>query len=151
METYKERFLAIIEESGLNNSAFAKKLGMKPAALYNYIRENSSTPSADIIAKISLEFPQFNIVWFLTGQGEMYNAGFERPKKNDGSEGVEELRAMVESMRVEIDNLQKSMRWLMNQLNVPKSDFPIEVGKAKAKQDVLTRSMYVELKPATLY
>ena len=137
MKTLKERLIAIIDESGLNRSAFAREIGIKPSSLGSYIQEKSSMPSSEVIATIALKFPQFNITWLLTGQGEMYNAGFERPKKSEGSsETVEELRAAFESMRQEMDTLNRNMRWVMNQLNGSKQDLPLEVGKAKAKVQV---------------
>lgn len=133
METFNKRLVAIIDETGLRKAAFARELGIEPHGFSSYTKENGSLFGGAILAVFSVKFPQFNIVWLLTGQGEMYNAGFSPPKKSEGSGEVsEEVQAIINSMQTRMDNLESSVRWLMNQMNGSKQDIPFEVGKGRA-------------------
>lgn len=131
METFRERLLALVAEYGKGKLKFAEKIGISSSKLSSYIKEeHSSLPSSDIIAQISLEFPQFNIVWLLTGQGEMYNSGFAPPKKSSDLSGetVEEIKATLDQVLKRLAMVEKAL--------FSKQDIHFEVGKGRANQHI---------------
>lgn len=67
--TLKERILAFIEKMGLTKAQFEKNAGLSNGFV-DKSGDNSRRSSLD---KISTAYPQLNMVWLLTGEGEMLN------------------------------------------------------------------------------
>lgn len=65
--TLKERILAFIEKMGLTKAQFEKTAGLSNGFV-DKSGDNSRRSSLD---KISTAYPQLNMVWLLTGEGEM--------------------------------------------------------------------------------
>lgn len=67
--TVKDRILDFIKVEGITVKNFETK-----ASLSNgYIRQLRKAPSIEKISLISAAFPQLNINWLQTGEGQMYN------------------------------------------------------------------------------
>lgn len=67
----KDRVLQFIKYTGLNKSSFEKKVGLSNGAI-DKMGENTRRNTLD---KISNIFPELNIDWVLTGNGNMLNEG----------------------------------------------------------------------------
>lgn len=69
MSTVKERIIELVESQGKTVSTFFPSIGLS----YSNFKgpQLKSSPSADILAKIKATFPNANIDWLLTGEGEM--------------------------------------------------------------------------------
>lgn len=65
--TVRERLILFINELGISKNKFEYNVGMGKRYVSNIV--NSIQPS--MIEKISLVYPQLNIGWLLTGEGEM--------------------------------------------------------------------------------
>ena len=65
----KERILAFIEKMGLTKAQFEKNAGLSNGFV-DKSGDNSRRSSLD---KISTAYPQLNMAWLLTGEGEMLN------------------------------------------------------------------------------
>lgn len=68
-KTLYQRFMEFIEYKGTNKYSFEKKCGLSTGYL-NHIKNN---PSPQKIKSISKAYPDLNIDWLLTGEGEMLN------------------------------------------------------------------------------
>ena len=69
MPAIKDRILQIADHKGLNREAFLNDMG---TSYSNYRgRSKHSSPSSEVIAKISTKHPDINIQWLLTGKGTM--------------------------------------------------------------------------------
>lgn len=63
METVKDRLTAYLKEKGMSKSEFGKRIGVSRA----YIQNMAKTIGPDTLQKISMEFPELDITWLLTG------------------------------------------------------------------------------------
>ena len=70
----KERFAEFIQYKGLSRRKFQEKIGVSNS----YIQNISNSIGKDILNRISIQYPELNTDWLLTGKGEMLknsNAG----------------------------------------------------------------------------
>jgi hypothetical protein len=65
--TVKERLIAFINYLGMSKNAFENACGLST----RYVSNISASVSPDKLKQISLKFPELNIEWLLTGQGDM--------------------------------------------------------------------------------
>lgn len=65
--TVKERLLAFIEYLGISKNAFEKACGLSK----RYVSNISVSISPDKIKQISLIYPELNVGWLLSGEGDM--------------------------------------------------------------------------------
>lgn len=63
----KERLIAFISYLGMSKNAFENACGLST----RYVSNISASVSPDKLKQISLKFPELNVEWLLTGQGEM--------------------------------------------------------------------------------
>ena len=66
-ETIKERLTAYLRYKGINKSEFGRIIGVSNA----YISSIRKSIQPDKAEKIALSFPDLNIAWLMTGEGEM--------------------------------------------------------------------------------
>lgn len=70
-ETKKDRLLKFLDCMGISRRSFEKAIGAGNA----YIANMTEGPSTKVIERICKQYPQLNRVWFVTGEGEMFNGG----------------------------------------------------------------------------
>ena len=73
MSSVKTRLIQFIEYKGLSKNRFEKICGLSP----RYVSNISQSIQPDKIEKISLNFPELNTGWLLTGEGGMLKAEVE--------------------------------------------------------------------------
>lgn len=66
-DTVKERLITFISYKGLSKNAFEKRCSLSP----RYVSNISVSIQPEKVKKISIEFPELNTGWLLTGEGEM--------------------------------------------------------------------------------
>lgn len=67
MTTVKDRLTAFLEEKGINKSEFGRRIGVSSA----FITSMRKSIQPDKVRSIKEQFPDLNIEWLLTGEGEM--------------------------------------------------------------------------------
>lgn len=65
----KERMLKICSELGISPNKLSEESGMSR----EYIRQMKECIAADLLRYISRNYPSINLVWLITGDGEMKN------------------------------------------------------------------------------
>ena len=73
-ETVKDRLIQFIEYLGLSKNRFEEVCGLSK----RYVSNISVSIQPDKIKKISLNFPQLNTGWLLTGEGSMLKGEFRK-------------------------------------------------------------------------
>ena len=74
--TVKERLIRFIEYKGLSKNKFEDMCGLSK----RYVSNISVSIQPDKAKRISLKFPELNMGWVLSGEGEMLNSTPERKK-----------------------------------------------------------------------
>lgn len=104
-----ERLLAVIEYSGLSQTAFAKKIGSTQANLWRQL--NGQKVNVGTLTAIAEQFPEINCNWLMRGEGTML-AGDNTAAYNKRIEGLVDVVAMQQEI---IKNLQEKIKQLQNQ------------------------------------
>tara|TARA_R100001443_G_scaffold15866_1_gene25686 strand:- start:4421 stop:5395 length:975 start_codon:yes stop_codon:yes gene_type:complete len=68
-----ERFIEVINWSGVNKSEFGRQIGVLSPRSITAIATDRKNPSSKMIQKVVDRWPQINYDWLLTGHGEMIN------------------------------------------------------------------------------
>lgn len=73
--TVKERLIAFINYLGMSKNAFENACGLST----RYVSNISASVSPGKLKQISLKFPELNVEWLLTGQGDMLRKTLSTP------------------------------------------------------------------------
>ena len=68
--TVIERFQQIISSLNLSAGTFAEKISVSPGTISHILSGRNKYPSTEVILRIHETFPQINLNWLLTGEGE---------------------------------------------------------------------------------
>ena len=77
-----QRIQWIIQHFRLSNASFADKIGVQRSTI-SHILSGRNSASLDFVTKIINHFPDVNVNWLITGQGE--------PLKNEGQDTDREI------------------------------------------------------------
>ena len=104
-----ERLLAVIEYSGMSQTAFAKKVGSTQANLWRQL--NGQRVNVATLIAVAEQFPEVDCNWLLRGVGTMLNN-----QQDDAQEKrIEGLLDVVAMQQETIRNLQDKIKSLQNQ------------------------------------
>ena len=67
---FSKRLNTIIQHTGLLKKDFVKKSGVSSAQLFNYLK-GEQEPNAKFFRRVSIEFPDINLNWLISGTGSM--------------------------------------------------------------------------------
>ena len=98
----RERIKIFREYKSLNQSAFAKLIGVSPSTLSEVEHGKNNTPSTSLIIGIVNAFNDLNIEWLLIEKGEMIKADFDETQNVDIKQITEEVEAMNNKQRHEV-------------------------------------------------
>lgn len=108
----KDRLLEISNYYGLTSNRFSEMIGMNRSFVKNMNDEISTKP----IRNILLKFPEVNIIWLITGEGEMIlkdtNTDFETTEKTSPEfllEYLKEKDKTIGDLREEIGRLKQEL------------------------------------------
>jgi hypothetical protein len=67
--TSKDRLKEFLSFNKIGRNRFEEKIGVA----YGYMSSKSKTITSDVIENLSKEYPTINLIWLITGEGEMIN------------------------------------------------------------------------------
>ena len=103
----QERVKAIIAYTGLNDSAFAKKIGVQQMTLWRQINDQRKV-SLETIMAIADVYPEIDCNWLLRGNGTMLSNNSAQEKRLDN------LIDVISMQQETIRNLQEKIKQLQN-------------------------------------
>ncbi len=124
----KERLLVFIEFKGLEKASFEKLVGLSNG----FVDKSGDNTRYSSLDKISNSFPDLNISWLRTGEGEMIKTGDIKVFGDnnisntgitggnvtiDGSSDVSKLKKRIKELEEEINQLKKDNHEEVKQLN----------------------------------
>jgi transcriptional regulator with XRE-family HTH domain len=108
------RLQKLVKALNLNQSAFAKSLGMTQPNISRMVNGESNV-SVEVLLGISKRYEEVNLHWLLTGDGNMF---LEELKKENSE--VNNLpgsgKGRLEELEERVENLEKIVRSLLNDL-----------------------------------
>lgn len=103
----EERLKAVIAYSGLNDSAFARKIGVQQMTLWRQIN-GARKISLETIMAVADAFPEIDANWLLRGNGSMLTNNDAQEKRLDN------LIDVISMQQETIKNLQDKIKQLQN-------------------------------------
>lgn len=103
----QERLKAVIAYSGLNDSAFAKRIGMQQITLWRQLNDQRKV-SLETILAVTDTFPEIDANWLLRGNGSMLTNNDAQEKRLDN------LIDVISMQQETIKNLQEKIKQLQN-------------------------------------
>jgi len=88
--TLKDRLTAYLKYKGVNNSEFGRIVGVSNA----YISSIRKSIQPDKMSKISENFPDLNMSWLMTGEGEMLRPTIHQKIGNVKDSVLEEVNVV---------------------------------------------------------
>lgn len=73
--TVNDRFEILMKRMGMNPHSMATELGFAGPVIYNIIGGRKSKPSYDLLNSIKMKFPEVNLNWLISNDGEMELSG----------------------------------------------------------------------------
>jgi len=70
MNNIPDRLTTILNHYDLSAGAFADKLGIQKSSI-SHLLSGRNKPSFQFLSKLAKAFPEINLNWFITGQGQM--------------------------------------------------------------------------------
>lgn len=140
------RFKVIVEDYiketlGINKKDLASLLELKPS-LFSEILNGRTSLSLETTARFIMLYPQVNIIWLLTGEGEMLHEENIRMLKTDPQETSEEIMQLnkkFDSFHEDYKKLKDHlMMWELNQnlvLNLIINNLDIKSKNKGAKKE----------------
>ena len=91
----KQRLLDICATLEISARSFSSSIGMSPTYLTSLNKDITSA----VLNNIYINYPNVNILWIITGKGEMLNTD---PSLIERKEEVEKLRARIEELKEDV-------------------------------------------------
>jgi DNA-binding XRE family transcriptional regulator len=92
----------------LNRSAFARRVGLTPQTLNNFLGKQGSKPSAALLVGVAASFPGVDARWLLTGEPAW-------PPPGDPLESVRKLLDGVRELETHVTGLRRRLQGLADQ------------------------------------
>jgi hypothetical protein len=121
MENIKSRLKIFLKHLEMGQNKFEAHVGIANG----YIASKSVTVASDILEKIKIKYPELNIEWLVTGQGEMLRDDHSVTQIGDGNNinavGKNSIKVGIdaEEMRV-LKARNKELESLVEELRVDK-------------------------------
>ena len=112
--TVKERLIGFLEYKGISKSEFGRIIGVSSA----FITSMRKSIQPDKVESIAFNFPELNINWLMTGEGEMLKTEAESPKPEElhlndlikaQAETINSQKLLISTLLEKIEGLQRAL------------------------------------------
>jgi transcriptional regulator with XRE-family HTH domain len=80
-----DRIKEILNHYGLTAAEFAERLNIQKSSI-SHLLSGRNKPSFSFISKLATNFPEINLHWFITGEGDIFNQPGQNIKYENLSE-----------------------------------------------------------------
>lgn len=112
--TINSRIKEIILFSGINDSAFAKRIGVTQSVIASMFKRGTE-PSAKVITSILSTFEDISSEWLLRGKGEMLLSAI---RSDSNTERVERLVDTIATLQGTINEQMKTIQLLTEKVRM---------------------------------
>jgi transcriptional regulator with XRE-family HTH domain len=108
--TIAQRLRLFLDNLGIEQQEFANTLGISQQVISNALNGRTKYPKSDFLIQLIEGYPQFNIYWLLTGEGEMFtttnNSNFSTENKVLKLENTELRNELIKAQNRIIELLE---------------------------------------------
>lgn len=113
----KEKLIELSKYLGLSTRQLSVILGKNN----EYINKITGDIGTDVLRQIYLKYPQINLMWFITGEGEMLNTDTNNNQDNVSfAELINSYRLDIKELNNRIQELEKEKAILQHELQLAK-------------------------------
>ncbi len=98
-----KRFDDIRKDQGISKAAFEKRIAKSNGYIAG-LEKRDGAPGADVILDVIRVFPEYNLIWIMTGEGNMRKDA-EKAEKI----GIENQEAEIKKMRLDLKALSEGI------------------------------------------
>lgn len=108
-----QRLKKLIKALGINQTLFAKSLGMTQPNISRMISGEGKV-SAEVLNRITITYKNINLHWLITGDGDMFleTAQEKDSQVNEPSIAIQKGQGRLEELEARVDRLEDAMRRL---------------------------------------
>ena len=111
--TIQDRLNAIFLEYRLTQKSFSEKTGIIASSVSGMVGKRKSSPSFDAVQKINIAFPEIDMNWFISGEGDMLRT---EPSDQPESETESEIKDKYISAMEKLTKVQEENKELLNEI-----------------------------------
>ena len=111
-----KRFSILLEELGENKNSLSKKMGLNNSTIGKIVNGDRQ-PSYQILHKFSETFPNVNLNWLITGEGNMMNNVYDDLKNFNKDDIISYLIMQIDDFKnnPKLDALYRILKSFNNQ------------------------------------
>lgn len=115
-----QRILQIIDYSGLGVTEFSKSVGVSNGYFAKQKAKNANVGS-QILEKIVKKYPDINVAWLLTGEGDMLVSRENISEKKDISKTTENVVKQIDHINDHVNDHKRKLQktWSNNDTSIP--------------------------------
>ena len=143
--TIKERLTAYLKYKGINKSEFGRMVGVSNA----YISSIRKSIQPDKTEKIAASFPDLNIAWLITGDGEMLKDNVKQISLGDNSPNISgngnnvNAASTIDKALNEIAEQRKLVAKAQDQVSVAQSQVTAAMEQVSKSQQQIDRLLSI--------
>jgi transcriptional regulator with XRE-family HTH domain len=107
MTSISDRIKTVLTYYGLNSGEFASKLDIQKSSV-SHLLSGRNKPSFVFLSKFVKVFPEIDIKWLLSGEGNMLENSAEKVMKTDKENNTDEQPEKTEKRSVEQKTLKQA-------------------------------------------
>jgi len=96
MNEIAKRILKILAHYNISAGEFALKLGIQKSSISHLLSERNK-PSFLFLSKLARAYPEINLNWFITGEGDIFNNSLVSPEYENLSNLETDIETKVET------------------------------------------------------
>ncbi len=96
-----KRLNVLREDQNLSKAAFEKRIS-KSNGYFNGLEKRDGIPGAEVILDVIKEFPDYNLNWIMTGEGEMLKAQYPSEKESHDKANAEDEKISLQDFQVDM-------------------------------------------------
>lgn len=143
--TIKERLTAYLKYKGINKSEFGRMVGVSNA----YISSIRKSIQPDKTEKIAASFPDLNIAWLITGDGEMLKDNVTQISHGDNSPNISgngnnvNAASTIDKALAEIAEQRKLVAKAQDQVSVAQDQVTAAMEQVSKSQQQIDRLLSI--------
>ena len=137
LKTIKERLLDLCNEIQVSKAYFSQEIGKNR----QFIDKITGEIGSDVLRQIYLRFPSVNVLWIITGKGDML---LQKSDETLHSSDASLLLRMLNKEREKIDKLEENNKNLMRE----KEELKDNINQLNIENLKLKQQLGVEVSPS---
>lgn len=109
LATIPQRLEFFINLKNLSQKEFCKIVGYPQSSLSGFLNGKTNSPRLDLIEGIAQNFPELDIDWLITGQGQMIKQSYTNGEGEKEETGPISRKEIIELLKKRVNELEREI------------------------------------------